>query len=167
MRLEQFPSLQPVAEIVTLKRKHQLFIQLILVFIDLCNESWQLNYQKVFHSDISQFESQYTVFSLLLSIPILHPVCTPIFLPLQSLSDALISLQMVYPRRNLSADQWRNAQLLSLISAPSTMLNPAQSDTVSITENAVTWLTPVVTIKSDLTAKVLTENVGLLFVDAL
>ncbi|KAG8520341.1 Nck-associated protein 1 [Galemys pyrenaicus] len=36
----------------------------------------------------------------------------------KSLSDALISLQMVYPRRNLSADQWRNAQLLSLISAP-------------------------------------------------
>uniref|UniRef100_A0A4W6BZ12 Nck-associated protein 1 n=1 Tax=Lates calcarifer TaxID=8187 RepID=A0A4W6BZ12_LATCA len=51
----------------------------------------------------------------------------------KSLSDALISLQMVYPRRNLSADQWRNAQLLSLISAPSTMLNPAQSDTVSMT----------------------------------
>uniref|UniRef100_A0A8C7TRX0 Nck-associated protein 1 n=1 Tax=Oncorhynchus mykiss TaxID=8022 RepID=A0A8C7TRX0_ONCMY len=48
----------------------------------------------------------------------------------KSLSDALLSLQMVYPRRNLSADQWRNAQLLSLISAPSTMLNPAQSDTV-------------------------------------
>ncbi|KAJ3610092.1 hypothetical protein NHX12_022186 [Muraenolepis orangiensis] len=48
----------------------------------------------------------------------------------KSLSDALISLQMVYPRRNLSADQWRNAQLLSLISAPSTMLNPAQSDTM-------------------------------------
>uniref|UniRef100_A0A671SA15 Nck-associated protein 1 n=1 Tax=Sinocyclocheilus anshuiensis TaxID=1608454 RepID=A0A671SA15_9TELE len=43
---------------------------------------------------------------------------------------ALVSLQMVYPRRNLSADQWRNAQLLSLISAPSTMLNPAQSDTM-------------------------------------
>uniref|UniRef100_A0A670HY11 Nck-associated protein 1 n=1 Tax=Podarcis muralis TaxID=64176 RepID=A0A670HY11_PODMU len=48
----------------------------------------------------------------------------------KALSDALISLQMVYPRRNLSADQWRNAQLLSLISAPSTMLNPAQSDTM-------------------------------------
>ncbi|KAL4635490.1 nck-associated protein 1 isoform X3 [Arapaima gigas] len=48
----------------------------------------------------------------------------------KSLSDALISLQTVYPRRNLSADQWRNAQLLSLISAPSTMLNPAQSDTM-------------------------------------
>uniref|UniRef100_A0AAX7VAS6 Nck-associated protein 1 n=1 Tax=Astatotilapia calliptera TaxID=8154 RepID=A0AAX7VAS6_ASTCA len=42
----------------------------------------------------------------------------------------LFVLQMVYPRRNLSADQWRNAQLLSLISAPSTMLNPAQSDTM-------------------------------------
>ncbi|XP_051566050.1 nck-associated protein 1-like isoform X1 [Myxocyprinus asiaticus] len=48
----------------------------------------------------------------------------------KSLSDALVSLQIVYPRRNLSADQWRNAQLLSLISAPSTMLNPAQSDTM-------------------------------------
>ncbi|RXM29966.1 Nck-associated protein 1 [Acipenser ruthenus] len=48
----------------------------------------------------------------------------------KALSDALLSLQMVYPRRNLSADQWRNAQLLSLISAPSTMLNPAQSDTM-------------------------------------
>ncbi|MGH0150443.1 UNVERIFIED_CONTAM: hypothetical protein FKN15_045530 [Acipenser sinensis] len=35
----------------------------------------------------------------------------------KALSDALLSLQMVYPRRNLSADQWRNAQLLSLISA--------------------------------------------------
>lgn len=54
------------------------------------------------------------------------------FYLVQSLSDALLSLQMVYPRRNLSADQWRNAQLLSLISAPSTMLNPAQSDTVSM-----------------------------------
>ena len=37
---------------------------------------------------------------------------------------------MVYPRSNLSAEQWRNAQLLSLISALSTMLNPAQSDTM-------------------------------------
>jgi hypothetical protein len=48
---------------------------------------------------------------------------------------------MVYPRRNLSADQWRNAQLLSLISAPSTMLNPAQSDTVSA-YCPVTFLSP-------------------------
>lgn len=54
---------------------------------------------------------------------------------------------MVYPRRNLSADQWRNAQLLSLISAPSTMLNPAQSDTVSALSSCVTFsikrMTPV------------------------
>lgn len=63
---------------------------------------------------------------------ILSSFLSPWSCPLQSLSDALISLQMVYPRRNLSADQWRNAQLLSLISAPSTMLNPAQSDTVSL-----------------------------------
>lgn len=123
--------------------------------------------KKFFIQTSHNLKSQLTVFCLLLSIPILHPVCTPIFLPLQSLSDALISLQMVYPRRNLSADQWRNAQLLSLISAPSTMLNPAQSDTVSITENAVTWLTPVVTVHPDLAAKVLTENVGLLSLDAL
>uniref|UniRef100_A0A8C5X8W2 Nck-associated protein 1 n=1 Tax=Malurus cyaneus samueli TaxID=2593467 RepID=A0A8C5X8W2_9PASS len=52
------------------------------------------------------------------------------FVPHSKVCNALISLQMVYPRRNLSADQWRNAQLLSLISAPSTMLNPAQSDTM-------------------------------------
>uniref|UniRef100_A0A7N6ASW9 Nck-associated protein 1 n=1 Tax=Anabas testudineus TaxID=64144 RepID=A0A7N6ASW9_ANATE len=58
----------------------------------------------------------------------------------KSLSDALVSLQMVYPRRNLSADQWRNAQLLSLISAPSTMLNPAQSDTVSMKRITLKWL---------------------------
>lgn len=59
-----------------------------------------------------------------------HLNSLPVFCVRQALSDALVSLQMVYPRRNLSADQWRNAQLLSLISAPSTMLNPAQSDTV-------------------------------------
>uniref|UniRef100_A0A8P4GKQ8 Nck-associated protein 1 n=1 Tax=Dicentrarchus labrax TaxID=13489 RepID=A0A8P4GKQ8_DICLA len=52
------------------------------------------------------------------------------FVPHGKVRYALISLHMVYPRRNLSADQWRNAQLLSLISAPSTMLNPAQSDTM-------------------------------------
>lgn len=67
-----------------------------------------------------------------LSPLIYHSLFSPWSYHLQSLSDALISLQMVYPRRNLSADQWRNAQLLSLISAPSTMLNPAQSDTVSM-----------------------------------
>ena len=89
------------------------------------------------------------LFSLSSSPPVPPPVspsrvpsfvsAPPVFLLLQSLSDALISLQMVYPRRNLSADQWRNAQLLSLISAPSTMLNPAQSDTVSM-PTALKWL---------------------------
>lgn len=70
-----------------------------------------------------------TILIILLLLLTADPtVCLSV--PTQSLSDALISLQMVYPRRNLSADQWRNAQLLSLISAPSTMLNPAQSDTV-------------------------------------
>lgn len=45
-------------------------------------------------------------------------------------TDALLSLCTVYPRRNLPADQWRAVQLLSLISAPATMINPAQSDTM-------------------------------------
>lgn len=81
---------------------------------------------------ISQF-----VISKLNSVAYLSP---PVCLLFQSLSDALVSLQMVYPRRNLSADQWRNAQLLSLISAPSTMLNPAQSDTVSMKKTTLKWL---------------------------
>ncbi|GAB5575801.1 nck-associated protein 1 isoform X3 [Prionailurus iriomotensis] len=51
--------------------------------------------------------------------------------PLKKMMEEFVPhSKMVYPRRNLSADQWRNAQLLSLISAPSTMLNPAQSDTM-------------------------------------
>ncbi|XP_075927847.1 nck-associated protein 1 isoform X3 [Petromyzon marinus] len=48
----------------------------------------------------------------------------------KSVTEALFSLQTVYPRRNLSAEQWRAAQMLSLISAPSAMLNPAQSETM-------------------------------------
>uniref|UniRef100_A0A8C5CSK3 NCK associated protein 1 like n=1 Tax=Gadus morhua TaxID=8049 RepID=A0A8C5CSK3_GADMO len=46
-------------------------------------------------------------------------------------TSAVLSLQMVYPRRNLPADQWRRAQLLSLLSAPANMLDPARCDTVS------------------------------------
>lgn len=38
---------------------------------------------------------------------------------------------MVYPRRNLPAEQWRSAQLLSLLSAPAAMLDPACCETVS------------------------------------
>ncbi|XP_066287514.1 nck-associated protein 1-like isoform X4 [Branchiostoma lanceolatum] len=43
---------------------------------------------------------------------------------------ALLSLHQVYPRRNLPAEQWRQAQMLSLVSAPGQMLNPAQSETM-------------------------------------
>uniref|UniRef100_A0A8C5BPY5 NCK associated protein 1 like n=1 Tax=Gadus morhua TaxID=8049 RepID=A0A8C5BPY5_GADMO len=46
-------------------------------------------------------------------------------------TSAVLSLQMVYPRRNLPADQWRRAQLLSLLSAPANMLDPARCDTVA------------------------------------
>ena len=51
--------------------------------------------------------------------------------PRQLVTSAVLSLQMVYPRRNLPADQWRRAQLLSLLSAPANMLDPARCDTVS------------------------------------
>ncbi|XP_051865533.1 nck-associated protein 1-like [Pristis pectinata] len=46
------------------------------------------------------------------------------------LTDALLSLQTLFPRRNLSADHWRSAQLLSLISTANTMLIPAASNTM-------------------------------------
>lgn len=49
----------------------------------------------------------------------------------QTVTSALLSLKMVYPRRNLPAEQWRSAQLLSLLSAPTAMLDPACCDTVS------------------------------------
>uniref|UniRef100_A0A8D3CE28 Nck-associated protein 1-like n=1 Tax=Scophthalmus maximus TaxID=52904 RepID=A0A8D3CE28_SCOMX len=46
-------------------------------------------------------------------------------------SLSLLSLKMVYPRRNLPAEQWRSAQLLSLLSAPAAMLDPACCDTMA------------------------------------
>uniref|UniRef100_A0A8D3E9V0 Nck-associated protein 1-like n=1 Tax=Scophthalmus maximus TaxID=52904 RepID=A0A8D3E9V0_SCOMX len=50
----------------------------------------------------------------------------------RSVTAALLSLKMVYPRRNLPAEQWRSAQLLSLLSAPAAMLDPACCDTVIV-----------------------------------
>ncbi|XP_026096581.1 nck-associated protein 1-like [Carassius auratus] len=49
----------------------------------------------------------------------------------KSVTEALLSLSMVYPRRNLSADQWRSAQLLSLLASPAAMLSPACCDTMA------------------------------------
>uniref|UniRef100_UPI00398F0427 nck-associated protein 1-like n=1 Tax=Pristiophorus japonicus TaxID=55135 RepID=UPI00398F0427 len=46
------------------------------------------------------------------------------------LTDALVSLQVLFKRRNLNAEHWRSAQLLSVISAANTMLTPAVSDTM-------------------------------------
>uniref|UniRef100_A0A8C8A5B5 NCK associated protein 1 like n=1 Tax=Oryzias sinensis TaxID=183150 RepID=A0A8C8A5B5_9TELE len=48
----------------------------------------------------------------------------------RSVTAALISLNMVYPRRNLPPEQWRKAQLLSLLSVPAAMMEPACCDTV-------------------------------------
>lgn len=71
------------------------------------------------------------------SHPLSHsnPIPTfPLLSPLssQAVTEALLSLQMLYPRRNLSAEQWRSAQLLSLLSAPAAMLDPACCDTVRL-----------------------------------
>ncbi|XP_064476565.1 membrane-associated protein Hem-like isoform X2 [Ornithodoros turicata] len=61
--------------------------------------------------------------------------------PLKKLSDefvphskmlfqVLMSLQQVFPRRNLTADDWRKSQMLSLLVAPAQMLTPAQTETM-------------------------------------
>uniref|UniRef100_A0A8C6LB56 NCK associated protein 1 like n=1 Tax=Nothobranchius furzeri TaxID=105023 RepID=A0A8C6LB56_NOTFU len=49
----------------------------------------------------------------------------------RSVTAALLSLKMVYPRRNLPAEQWRSAQLLNLLNAPATMMDPACCDTMA------------------------------------
>ncbi|KAK7915561.1 hypothetical protein WMY93_011322 [Mugilogobius chulae] len=49
----------------------------------------------------------------------------------RSVTTALLSLGSVYPRRNLPAEQWRSAQLLSLLSAPATMLDSTCCDTMA------------------------------------
>ncbi|XP_048878805.1 nck-associated protein 1-like [Brienomyrus brachyistius] len=48
----------------------------------------------------------------------------------KAVTEAVLSLQLVYPRRNLAADQWRMAQLLSLLSVPANMLTPVSCDTI-------------------------------------
>lgn len=49
----------------------------------------------------------------------------------QRVSQALHSVHQIYLRRNLTGEQWRQSQLLSIISAPTTMLEPAQSDVIA------------------------------------
>ncbi|VDP10943.1 unnamed protein product [Soboliphyme baturini] len=61
--------------------------------------------------------------------------------PLKKLSDdfsphranlmrAINSIAFIYGRRNLTADKWREAQLLSLVSTPSNLLSSAETDTI-------------------------------------
>ncbi|KAH0516815.1 Nck-associated protein 1-like [Microtus ochrogaster] len=49
----------------------------------------------------------------------------------KAVSGALLSLYFLFVRRNQGAEQWRSAQLLSLISTPPAMINPANSDTMA------------------------------------
>uniref|UniRef100_A0AAR2IKF1 NCK associated protein 1 like n=1 Tax=Pygocentrus nattereri TaxID=42514 RepID=A0AAR2IKF1_PYGNA len=48
-----------------------------------------------------------------------------------AVTEALLSLQQVYPRRNLPAEQWRSVQLLSLLGTPTNLLSPASCDTMA------------------------------------
>lgn len=48
----------------------------------------------------------------------------------KSVTDAVLSLYFLFCRRNQSAEQWRGAQLLCLISNPATMIIPSNSDTM-------------------------------------
>ncbi|XP_061743100.1 nck-associated protein 1-like isoform X2 [Nerophis ophidion] len=49
----------------------------------------------------------------------------------KAVTAALLSLRMIYPRRNLPAEQWRRNQLLSLLSSPATMMDPVCCDTMA------------------------------------
>uniref|UniRef100_A0A3P9L8U9 NCK associated protein 1 like n=1 Tax=Oryzias latipes TaxID=8090 RepID=A0A3P9L8U9_ORYLA len=57
----------------------------------------------------------------------------------RSVTAALISLNTVYPRRNLPPEQWRRAQLLSLLSIPAAMMEPA---CLSHTFQTISWRLP-------------------------
>lgn len=46
------------------------------------------------------------------------------------LYQALISLHKIFTMRNLPAEEWRKSQILSLVSNPNSMLNPAQTDVI-------------------------------------
>ena len=81
-------------------------------------------------SDLSLDESVRCLSGVSLCSDVLLSPCVSLC-PRQLVTSAVLSLQMVYPRRNLPADQWRRAQLLSLLSAPANMLDPARCDTVS------------------------------------
>ncbi|XP_061785032.1 nck-associated protein 1-like [Nerophis lumbriciformis] len=49
----------------------------------------------------------------------------------RAVTAALLSLRMIYPRRNLPAEQWRCNQLLSLLSSTATMMDPVCCDTMA------------------------------------
>ncbi|XP_057703129.1 nck-associated protein 1-like isoform X2 [Corythoichthys intestinalis] len=49
----------------------------------------------------------------------------------KSVTAALLSLRTIYPRRNLPVEKWQSAQLLSLLNASVTMLDPACCDTMA------------------------------------
>ncbi|XP_015742362.1 LOW QUALITY PROTEIN: nck-associated protein 1-like [Coturnix japonica] len=49
----------------------------------------------------------------------------------KAVTAALLSLHFLFARRNQGSDQWRNDQLLSLLSSAGSMLSPASSDTMA------------------------------------
>ena len=53
----------------------------------------------------------------------------------QCVTQAILSLMSVYPRKTLRAEELRSQQLLSLLAHPSKLTNVAQTDTVTKTDN--------------------------------
>lgn len=46
------------------------------------------------------------------------------------LSQALLSLHQIFPMRTISAQEWRKSQILSLVTNPTQLFNPVQTDTI-------------------------------------
>ncbi|KAK2193376.1 hypothetical protein NP493_13g01015 [Ridgeia piscesae] len=55
------------------------------------------------------------------------------------LMRALMSLQQIYPRRALTAEEWRSAQMLSLLADSTRIMSPAQIDTLGEVNPHAMW----------------------------
>lgn len=75
------------------------------------------------HNFCRHIEENYTFCCCLFTISIILFQC---------LRQSLLSLKQVYPRRALRAEDWRSAQMLSLLAEPSKIMNVTQTETVPI-----------------------------------
>lgn len=129
----------------TLNQRHLILLFLLLFFSTnpffnaeplkgfICGSSW--NMPCVSNEFMSLVLKCFSFLNVLLPLP-------PSLTSCQAVTAALLSLKTLYPRRNLPAEQWRSAQLLSLLSAPAAMLDPACCETVSPPPHLLTCSPP-------------------------